>query len=470
MTDFLAYNATSHSIIRLVDDYNNILDHAFEKTAKFIIRKNGSYYEAIQGGTSSAAGTITYGGSASAGGADGTSFHDVIEAAINNGSGGRVHLRNGDYALTDTIDVGQSSTWISGEGNDTVITQATADKHGISFTTKNTCRLSSLQLYGTGADTGSGVYATTSCANLMVDHVKCDNWGYHGIHIISSNYITLWNNWCLLNLRNGMLLDTCDNAQIVNNVVTTNTRHGIELDDSTYCTIQGNHITLNDSGNSATYDGLYIGHSADSSDYNLIQGNHIRGNDRYEINIGTATCTGNQIGVNMLYSADHEAAVNCHATALPLTRFRTLTVPFTNGTTRLDTAGAGWGWEIDLATDYAAATFMLPLEVQQVIAFKVAANSIVLEADAMRLEIAAQGGGDNEAYNAEAIAVADKPSTSSNFAAGDYVYWLITASDDADVDDFVGGDHVQFKVLHEAAGGADCATDAVFESVTVLYV
>jgi hypothetical protein len=116
------------------------------------------------------------------------------------------------------------------------------------------------------------------------------------------------------------------------------------------------------------------------------------------------------------------------------------------------------------------ATFLLPLDVQQVVQFKVAANSIVTEADAMRLEIAAQGGGDNEAYNAEAIAVADKASTSTNFAAGDYIYWLITASDDVDVDDFVGGDHVQFKVLHEAAGGADAATDAVFESVTVEYV
>jgi hypothetical protein len=51
-----------------------------------------------------------------------------------------------------------------------------------------------------------------------------------------------------------------------------------------------------------------------------------------------------------------------------------LTFPFTNGTTRLDTAGAGWGWEIDANTEYAAATFMLPLEVQQVVQFKVAAG------------------------------------------------------------------------------------------------
>jgi parallel beta-helix repeat protein len=467
MTDFQAYNATSHSIIRLVDDYNNILDHAFEKTAKFIIRKNGSYYEAIQGGASSAAGTITYGGSASAGGADGTSFHDVMEAAINNGSGGRVHLRNGDYALTDTIDVGQSSTWISGEGNDTVITQATADKHGISFTTKNTCRLSSLQLYGTGADTGCGVYATTSCANLMVDHVKCDNWGYHGIHVISSNYITLWNNWCLLNLRNGCLLDTVDNGKIVNNIFTTNTRHGLELDDSSYNLIQGNHITNNDSGDAATYDGIRIAHSGDSSDYNLITGNRISDNDEYEVAITTASCTGNMIVNNMFYGTDRENVIFHGGTG---TRYHSLTVPFTHGTTRLDTVGAGWGWEIDLDTEYAVATIQLPQRLQEIVGFKIAANSIVAETHSMQLEIAAQGGGDNEAYNAETIAVPNASSVSTNFAANDYIYWWVTYGDDADISDLTGGEHLQFKVLHEAAGGDNCATDAVFSSVTVDYV
>jgi parallel beta-helix repeat protein len=95
-----------------------------------------------------------------------------------------------------------------------------------------------MYLYGTGADTGCGVYATTSSANLMVDHVKVENWGYHGMHLLSSNYLTLWNNWCIANIRNGMLLDTIDNSKIVNNIITTNTRHGLELDDSTYNVIQ----------------------------------------------------------------------------------------------------------------------------------------------------------------------------------------------------------------------------------------
>jgi hypothetical protein len=452
------------------DDYNNILDHAFEKTAAYLIRKNGSYYEAIKGGTSSAAGTVVYGGSQSLGTVDGTDCEAVVEAAINAAAGGHIHICGADYVITDEIDVGQSNTWISGDGRDTKFTQTTADKMGFKLTTKTNVRLSDLYLYGTGADTGSGIYALTTSTGLMLDRVVCENWGYHGLHIVSSDYPRVSSCNFDSNIRNGILLDTVDHGTFRANHVLTNTRHGVELDDCTLNKMMYNTIVGNDSADAATYDGLYIGHSGDSSDYNLIAGNVISDNDRYEINIATATCTGNKIGYNTLYGTDREAILNVHATALPLTRFRELPFAFTNGTTRLDTAGAGWGWEIDLDTEYAVATFMLPLEVQQVIAFKVAANSIVLEADAMRLEIAAQGGGDNEAYNAEAIAVADKPSTSSNFVAGDYVYWLITASDDADVDDFVGGDHVQFKVLHEAAGGDDCATDAVFESVTVLYV
>ena len=51
MTDFTAYSATLHPIVKLEDDYNNILDHALEKGVSYIIRKNGSTYEAINGST-----------------------------------------------------------------------------------------------------------------------------------------------------------------------------------------------------------------------------------------------------------------------------------------------------------------------------------------------------------------------------------------------------------------------------------
>jgi hypothetical protein len=50
MTEFTSYNAGSHPLVKVNDDWNSLLDHGLEKTASYIIRKNGVYYEAIQGG------------------------------------------------------------------------------------------------------------------------------------------------------------------------------------------------------------------------------------------------------------------------------------------------------------------------------------------------------------------------------------------------------------------------------------
>lgn len=50
-TDFQAFSNATHPIIKLEDDYNNILDHGLDKGLSFIMRKNGSNYEAIDGAT-----------------------------------------------------------------------------------------------------------------------------------------------------------------------------------------------------------------------------------------------------------------------------------------------------------------------------------------------------------------------------------------------------------------------------------
>ena len=52
----------------------------------------------------------------------------------------------------------------------------------------------------------------------------------------------------------------------------------------------------------------------------------------------------------------------------------------------------------------------------------------------------------------------------------DVIYWTITASDDADIDDMIGADQIMIKVLHEAASGPSCQTDAVFTCVIIEYV
>lgn len=82
MTDFKKFNATSHPIVKLEDDWNNLLDHGLEKYASYIIRRNGSLYEAIEGGSSTGAGTIAFGGADNAGGTSGTDASAVANAAF----------------------------------------------------------------------------------------------------------------------------------------------------------------------------------------------------------------------------------------------------------------------------------------------------------------------------------------------------------------------------------------------------
>lgn len=148
-------------------------------------------------------------------------------------------------------------------------------------------------------------------------------------------------------------------------------------------------------------------------------------------------------------------------------KFDAVKAPFIQGTTFLSADGNSWGWEIDANTEYAVAQASLEDYINQVVRLRIKAVSIVAEADAMRLQIDGFAGADNEAEGTETITIADKPSATTNFSANDYIHWLLTASDDADIDDIVGGDTVQIKVQHEAAGGADCATDAVFQTLEI---
>ena len=125
MVDFQPYDATSHPIVKLIEDWNNLLDHGLEKQATYIVRINGSYYEAIKGGTSTGAGTIAYGGEDNAGAVDGTNAAAVIQAALDaveSAGGGSLYLSAGDYDIRNKCTVG-SRTMIQGVGDATRLHQ-----------------------------------------------------------------------------------------------------------------------------------------------------------------------------------------------------------------------------------------------------------------------------------------------------------------------------------------------------------
>jgi len=99
MSEFQRWTS-QHRTIRAATDWNALLDHGLEKSASYIIRKNGSYVEAINGST----GKIDYGGQNNAGGVSGTDATTVIQSAINAlTDGGMVFVKKGTYTISTTL-------------------------------------------------------------------------------------------------------------------------------------------------------------------------------------------------------------------------------------------------------------------------------------------------------------------------------------------------------------------------------
>lgn len=85
------------------EDVNALLDHGLEKVVDYIVRKDGSYYEAIKGATSTSSGTIVYGGADDDGSTSGTDADAVINAAI--AAGASVYVAQGTYTLSGPIKI-----------------------------------------------------------------------------------------------------------------------------------------------------------------------------------------------------------------------------------------------------------------------------------------------------------------------------------------------------------------------------
>ncbi len=91
MPEFTSYHATSHPIIKKVDDYNNILDHAFEKSVSYIVRKNSFGNTEVLSGSGQNAGKLVSGVSTIQG------AHDLMA------SGGTMAIKEGTFSENVTI-------------------------------------------------------------------------------------------------------------------------------------------------------------------------------------------------------------------------------------------------------------------------------------------------------------------------------------------------------------------------------
>ncbi|MBA7590849.1 hypothetical protein ES708_32990 [subsurface metagenome] len=121
---------------------------------------------------------------------------------------------------------------------------------------------------------------------------------------------------------------------------------------------------------------------------------------------------------------------------------------------------------IDLGADTARAWLILPLEVQVVIKLKIYARAVDPSGTTMALEINVNGGASNEAYTTHATAAPNTPSTTTNFAADDVIFWELSS---AEIVALNAGDSIQVVVLHEAANDGGIETDAYIRTVEIEY-
>ena len=280
-----------------------------------------------------------------------------------------------------------------------------------------------------------GIWLQSAPYNNVVDNICFDN--YWGIDVETSDYCNINDNYIWLNTHEGISVWGSDNINVGGNYcigngqAVTNTSADICLDDSDYCNVQTNICRAGEETNVPNYGIEICGSST---------GNLVKNNDLYDDGFGTAPF--NDEGTD--------------------TKLASITVSFCDGTEPLDS-----GFLIDLAAEYARAFAFLNIEVTQVVRIKVYARSVVAEVHEMELEMVIYGGADNQAYTTHNGSVAQLDSTSVNFGADDIIYWTIT---EAGVLALLGGDSMEIKVLHEAAEGDNCATNAYFRTVTIEYV
>jgi len=112
MSEFQKWTS-QHRTIRAARDWNALLDHGLEKPASYIIRKNGSYVEAINGST----GKIDYGGVNNAGGVSGSDASAVIQQTLNSMKEYDSLVVKCDIELTNTLVISERHLTIRFLGN-----------------------------------------------------------------------------------------------------------------------------------------------------------------------------------------------------------------------------------------------------------------------------------------------------------------------------------------------------------------
>jgi parallel beta-helix repeat protein len=302
MTDFQAWNMTTHPIVRLENDYNNLLAHGLVKPYTYLVRVNGSYYEALLG-AGTTAGTVAYGGVDNAGATDGTDACAVIQAALTNVSGTAVEqvAVYGSYTIDTSLVVGAYTvldlynatlTNAANLDDDMLVLQGWHSQIRGGHLEGNSANNAS----GSGIKVGDGVetqrffvgdgmivhdfqdyglHVDSTFGNIVgvgtFRAIDIENCGSHGIY--GGSYAAD----CIFSQINlggcggsGINLDSgCNSNTFVGNLIWNNTTYGIYLSGADANTIIGCRVDNNG------YDGIVL---SDGSNYNTVVGNVVYDN------------------------------------------------------------------------------------------------------------------------------------------------------------------------------------------------
>ena len=243
---------------------------------------------------------------------DGTGDFDKIQKAIDSlpDTGGQVVVKEGTYK--ETVIINKDNVELLGSGKASIISPTFIPGFGgvavaISSSSISNARIRNLYLIGTG----SGVISwTVALAGTDCEISGCwiENAGQRGIFVASvAVNCKIINNFISANAKDAILLvGTTGGNLIAQNTIFSNGNTGIVIRNSNNNEIVNNIIHDNDTGNTASFDGIRL----ENSSFNIISNNRCFDNDRFEINISDSNCQGNIISYNNLQGDDREGAIN----------------------------------------------------------------------------------------------------------------------------------------------------------------
>lgn len=251
MVDFQPFNSSTHPIVKLEGDWNNLLAHGLEKGFNYIVRINGSYTEAITG-TGTSAGTIAYGGADNVGATDGTDSAAVINAALANLTAGRDYKEGvkvvGDYTTNAALAV-EGYTVLDLRAAKITL-DADADSNGMTTTAGDDyIDILGGWLEGNSANNaaGHGIEIQSNSQEITINGCKIRDFKESGIRAGVASVGMVWIGNCVItgNTEHGIFASSFSDSFIYHNDIGSNGGNGIYMGSSSVNRILKNGIWLN---------------------------------------------------------------------------------------------------------------------------------------------------------------------------------------------------------------------------------